>query len=290
MTQKSSVALGFFDGVHLAHQKIISAAAAKKGLRPVALTFDAPPVQILRGEPTAVLTDNAEKQRLIAELGAECVLLKTTKELLSMSGREFAEKILSGKMKAAHCVCGFNYTFGSDRLGGKELTELGKELGFSVEILEEERLDGEIISSSRIRNLLAGGDMPAAAALLGRPYSVSGVVEQGKRLGRTMGFPTINIYPAVRRAEMPYGVYAARVAFGGEEHIGVTNVGVNPTVGDGSLRIETHIPDFNADLYGESVEIRFLRFVRPERKFSSVEELFAQIRRDTENVLKELTK
>ncbi|MGN1097831.1 MAG: riboflavin biosynthesis protein RibF [Clostridia bacterium] len=292
MSQKSSIALGFFDGVHLAHQKIILAAAGaarEKGLRCAALSFDSPPALILWGEAPPCLTDNGEKRRLIEGLGAQCVLLETTRELLSLSGEDFVKSILLEKMNVSHAVCGFNYTFGRDRLGPSDLKELGEKYGFVVKVLEEERMDGSAVSSSRIRSLISQGKMEAAAALLGRPYSIDGTVEPGKRLGRTMGFPTINVYPSAQRAFMPYGVYATKVLFRGEEHIGVTNVGVNPTVHDGNIRIETHIPNYSGNLYGEAVETRFLSFVRPERKFAAVEELFTQIGRDTETVMNMLS-
>ncbi len=288
MTKKSSIALGFFDGVHPAHQQIISAAVKKgseAGLRAVALTFDLSPATVLFGVHPPLLTYNSEKQRLISALGAECVFLRTDSELLSLSGEEFVRRILVEQFNIGAAFCGFNYTFGRDRLSSGDLQRLGRELGFETCIFPQVLYDGLPISSSRVRDLIAKGDMEGTAALLGRPYSVTGIVERGKRLGRTMGFPTINIYPSSQRVFMPRGVYATRVVFGGEEHMGVTNVGINPTVRDSGIRIETHIPNFSGDLYGVEVETRFLHFVRPERKFATVDELFAQIRRDTDTVL-----
>lgn len=284
-TEKTAVALGFFDGVHIAHQKIILAAvhsAKADGLRPLALSFDVPPALILRGEAPPQLTDIDEKRRLISALGADCVLLPTTRELLGLTGREFAEKVLIGELNAAHAVCGYNYRFGRDRLGAEELRALGRELGFVTEVLPEERLSGGPVSSSRIRELLSAGRISEAEALLGRPYEVTGVVERGKRLGRTMGFPTVNIYPGP--LPLARGVYATKITVGGQEHTGVTNVGVNPTVHDSGMRVETHIPGFGGDLYGQVATVCFVCFVRPEQTFPSVEALFAQIGRDTEYV------
>ncbi len=286
---RSAIALGFFDGVHIAHQKIIKAAAhcaESNGWRGVALTFDRSPAEVIFDAPRSCLTDNAEKTALISALGAECVMLKTDGELLKMSGECFVREILVEKMNAAALFCGYNYTFGSDRLTAARLEEIGEKYGLSVEILPDEKIDGASVSSSRIRELLREGDMEAAAKLLGRAYSVTGVVEQGKGLGRTKGFPTVNIYPEADRLFIPHGVYASWVAFGKERHVGVTNFGMNPTVGDKNIRIETHILDFSGDLYGQSVTTEFVRFVRPERKFSSTDGLFAQISADRDTVRK----
>ncbi len=288
MTKKSSIALGFFDGVHPAHQQIISAAVQRgreTGMRSVALTFDLSPETVLLGVKPPLLTYNSEKQRLISRLGAECVFLRTDRALLSLSGEEFIRRVLMEQFNIGAAFCGFNYTFGRDRLSSGDLEGLGREMGFETFVFPQALYGGLPISSSRVRELIAKGDMEETAALLGRPYSITGIVERGKRLGRTMGFPTVNIYPSSQRVFMPRGVYATEVAFGGEEHIGVTNVGINPTVRDSGIRIETHIPNFCGDLYGVEVETKFLRFVRPERKFATVEELFAQIRRDTDAVL-----
>ncbi len=282
---KMAIALGYFDGVHLAHQKIVRRAvyAAKDGgLKPIALSFDCPPSLLIRGKAPLPLTGNDEKKRLIGELGAECVLLPVTRELLGLSGREFAASVLIDKFRISTAVCGYNYHFGRDRLTADDLAALGRELGFDVIVMPEERLDGQSVSSSRIRELLLAGEPEEAAKMLGRHYSVTGEVQRGKGLGRTMGFPTLNLYPGPVPLER--GVYASRVIFDGTEHMGVTNVGVNPTVHDSGMRVETHIPDFTGDLYGKSVTVEFLHFIRPECTFPSVEELFAQIRRDTESV------
>ncbi len=283
--KKTAIALGYFDGVHLAHQKIISRAvelANAGGMRPIALSFDSPPSLLLRGEAPLSLTERGEKERLIGELGAECVLLPVTRELLQMSGRDFAAKVLVNKFHAVAAVCGYNYHFGRDRLTAGDLASLGRELGFEAAVMPEERLGGQSVSSSRIRELLLNGRPEEAALMLGRPYSTAGEVRHGKSLGRTMGFPTVNLYPGPLPLER--GVYATRVIFDGAEYAGVTNVGVNPTVHDGGTRVETHILDFTGNLYGKYVTVKFLHFIRPERVFPSVDELFAQIRRDAERV------
>lgn len=288
MAPKTSIALGFFDGVHRAHRKIIRAAVeygAEKGLVSAALTFDRPPAEVLLGTARLCLTDNLEKGRLISAMGAECVMLGTTPELLKMTGEEFVLEILIKKMAAGALFCGYNYSFGSDKLTAADLLAIGEKYGLHVGVLPQECSGGEPISSSRIRELLGEGDMEGAAALLGRPYSVTGIVEHGKRLGRTMGFPTLNIYPSADRSFIPRGVYATWAVFGGEKHMGVTNIGINPTVGDRNIRIETHLPNFSGNLYGQEVTTEFVRFIRPERKFASVNELFDQVAKDTKTVV-----
>ncbi len=279
---RTALALGFFDGVHIAHQKIISAAvdyAREHGLRAAALTFDRPPASVLFGAKERLLTDDAEKRRLIEGLGAERRILAATPSLLAMSGASFVE-LLVREHSAAALFCGYNYTFGSDRLGAEELARLGRERGLFVRVLPEETALGGPVSSSRIRALLAEGSMEQAAELLGRPFSVTGTVERGKGLGRSLGFPTLNIYPSVSGELLPHGVYAARIAFGDESRAAVANFGINPTVGDKNIRLEAHILDYSGDLYGRTVTVSLCRFLRPERKFSSVDELAAQIAAD----------
>ncbi len=285
--KKTAVALGFFDGVHLAHQKIIRSAVAyakRKGSEANVLNFDRSPAEVLFGALRFYLTDNSEKSEIISALGAECLMLNTEPALLAMSGEDFIRKNVVEKLNAGAVFCGYNYTFGSDLRNSADLRKIGGELGLHVEVADEETVGGQPVSSSRIRALLQNGETEAAAALLGRFYSVTGVVEAGKRLGRTMGFPTMNIYPEPGRALIPRGVYASWAVFGGERHIGVTNIGVNPTVGDSGIRVETFLPGFSGNLYGQEVTIMFVRFMRPERRFASVEELFSQISADAEAV------
>lgn len=280
---KTVAALGFFDGVHTAHRDIIRAAvtaARAAGIEALALSFDESPAKVLRGETVPQLTGKFEKTKMITELGARCVFLPATREVLSMTGRDFAKNVLADRFNISKAVCGYNYSFGGDRLDAEGLAELGGELGFEVEILPEKKIGGETVSSSRIRELLAQGRPEEAAVLLGRPFAAAGPVEHGKGLGHQNGFPTINISPGPELPPMPYGVYASRVLFEGGAHRAVTNLGVNPTVHGGGVRIETHIPGYKGDLYGKFVKVEFLKFLRPEREFPSVEELFAQIRRD----------
>lgn len=283
-----TLAMGFFDGVHIAHRKIIESAVEygkAHNMPAAAVTFDKSPARVLFSAEVALLSDNREKQRLISGLGAECIMLGTSKKILAMSGEEFVREVLVKQLQIGAAFCGYNYTFGCDLLKSDDLKRLGKKYGFEVFVMPQENFCGESVSSSRIRELLKKGDTQTAAKLLGRNYSIGGIVEGGKRLGRTMGFPTVNIYPEKSVAAIPNGVYATYVNFNGQRRVGVTNVGVNPTLGDGNLRIETFIPDFSGNLYGVWVDTEFVHFIRPERKFSNVEELFEHIRKDTARII-----
>ncbi len=280
----SAIALGFFDGVHLAHQKIISSAisyAKLNNLSPIALSFDRSPMELLSGEHIHYLTSKEEKAQIIAELGASAEFLPTDKELLSMEAEEFIEKILVGKYNIKYAVCGYNYRFGRNARGNTDLLlKEGKRHGFEVFVSPCEMYDDESISSSRIRNLLADGNIALANTLLGRNFFIKGIVEEGKKLGRKLGFPTANVYVDDKTAKLKNGVYKTSVTVDDKIFKAITNVGTNPTVCDKSLRAETYIPDFCGDLYGKEIKIEFLDFIRSEKKFDSIEELTEQIRKD----------
>lgn len=285
---QSSIALGFFDGVHTAHRAIIETAVRKaetRGLRPVVLTFDKAPSEVLFGSAPPYITTLEEKERLINALGAQMRLMHTSRSLLSMTAEEFAEKILVQEYNAAEVTCGFNYRFGSEGCGDTQLlTKLGKRFGFNVTVIGERISGGETVSSSRVRMLISSGRIEEANILLGRNFSISGMVEHGKRLGRTIGFPTANVYPP-KGALLPMsGVYETVVDINGERLSAITNTGTNPTVGKETLRTETYIPSADIDLYGKRITVEFVRFIRAEKKFSDLEALKRQIREDLNGI------
>lgn len=281
-----AVALGFFDGVHIAHRKIIKAAAdyAKEyDLVPVVLTFDKSPLEILRPDAARYLTQNDEKAHLIEKLGARTEFLKTTEQLLNMSAEEFILDILIKKYNIKYAVCGYNYRFGREGSGDTELLKsFGAKYGFKTEIAPPIKSSGESVSSSRIRTLLADGGIREANTLLGRSFCVRGEVHHGKHLGRTLGFPTANVFFDKSCARLKNGVYKTQISIDGAAYKAITNIGINPTVGGESLRSETYIPAFDADLYGKEIKIEFIDFIRPEIKFESIDELKSQIKKDTE--------
>ena len=285
---QSSIALGFFDGVHTAHRAIIETAVRKaetRGLRPVVLTFDKAPSEVLFGSAPPYITTLEEKERLINALGAQMRLMHTSRSLLSMTAEEFAEKILVQEYNAAEVTCGFNYRFGSEGCGDTQLlTKLGKRFGFNVTVIGERISGGETVSSSRVRMLISSGRIEEANILLGRNFSISGMVEHGKRLGRTIGFPTANVYPPNGALLPMSGVYETVVDINGERLSAITNTGTNPTVGKETLRTETYIPSAEVDLYGKRITVEFVRFIRPEKKFSDLEALKRQIREDLNGI------
>ena len=285
---QSSIALGFFDGVHTAHRAIIETAVRKaetRGLRPVVLTFDKAPSEVLFGSAPPYITTLEEKERLINALGAQMRLMHTSRSLLSMTAEEFAEKILVQEYNAAEVTCGFNYRFGSEGCGDTQLlTKLGKRFGFNVTVIGERISGGETVSSSRVRMLISSGRIEEANILLGRNFSISGMVEHGKRLGRTIGFPTANVYPPNGALLPMSGVYETVVDINGERRSAITNTGTNPTVGKETLRTETYIPSADIDLYGKRITVEFVRFIRAEKKFSDLEALKRQIREDLNGI------
>lgn len=285
---QSSIALGFFDGVHTAHRAIIEAAVRKaetRGLRPVVLTFDKAPSEVLFGSAPPYITTLEEKERLINALGAQMRLMHTSRSLLSMTAEEFAEKILVQEYNAAEVTCGFNYRFGSEGCGDTQLlTKLGKRFEFNVTVIGERISGGETVSSSRVRMLISSGRIEEANILLERNFSISGMVEHGKRLGRTIGFPTANVYPPNGALLPMSGVYETVVDINGERLSAITNTGTNPTVGKETLRTETYIPSADIDLYGKRITVEFVRFIRAEKKFSDLEALKRQIREDLNGI------
>lgn len=274
----SSVALGFFDGVHLGHQAVIRAAAedaAQNGCSTAVFTFQLPLNSTMKG---GRLQSEVEKHRVMAQLGVEHYMEPPFEDVCGFSPEEFVEKILHRGFKARAVFCGDNFTFGKKAVGNVEmLRELCAPLGIRVQVVPMATYEGQLVSSTRIRAALAGGDIPAVNAMLGRPYRIDFAVRHGKGLGRTLGFPTINqIYPT-GFAEPKYGIYITRVKVNGQWYAGATGFGTRPTVnttGQGAT-CETFIPDFSGQLYGEEPELEFYEYIAPSRKFDTLEELTA---------------
>ncbi len=281
------VAAGVFDGVHAGHQAVIGAAVegarAGGGLSGV-LTFDPHPIQVLAPEkaPRRILASLRHKERLLAELGVGVlVVLPFTKELARRPAGEFAEELASVPGLRMISV-GEDWKFGKNRLGTVRTLEWhGRRHGVEVASASPVMLQGERVSSTRVRQALRDGNLAAAAAMLGRPYTVLGVVSEGDRLGSKLGAPTANIKAGDEQLP-PDGVYAAALLTGGEWRPGVANLGVRPTVHGRERLLEVHVFYFEGDLYGREVEVRFGRRLRAERKFRDLEALRAQIRDDIE--------
>ncbi len=284
--KKTVCALGFFDGVHEAHTSLLTACvqyAREQGLKSVALTFEKSPAEYF-GKKIQYLTTHAQKEELMLAIGIdEVIKLPCNEETLSLSPIAFVDKILTDKLNAQALFCGFNYTFGKGAEGNTlVLTSLCKERDINVFVMPCMTDSGVTVSSSEIRIALSKGEIELANRLLTRPFELRGTVCEGKRLGRELGFPTANIYPC-NMPNLPYGVYATKTLVDNKEYISVTNVGINPTVEDNNLRVETYITGFEGDIYKKDIKVRFYKFLRPEVKFNSVEELKTQIASDREN-------
>jgi riboflavin kinase/FMN adenylyltransferase len=296
LNEKTSVALGNFDGIHIGHREIFRAAldAAKDhDLKSLCFTFSNHPFNfILRrddGDPDAVklICTEEEKIALIEEMGFDILVnVPFDEKIMTMHAHDFFSGIVKDKLNAGYVYVGFNYTYGARAMGKPDTLRAECEAaGMGVSIHDAVIVDGEVVSSTLIREMISTGNMEMTAKLLGRPYSFSGTVAHGKRLGSRMGIPTINIPAPARQMLPPNGVYFSRIQI--EDHIynSVSNIGVNPTVSDDSKQkvIETNIFDFDEDAYGKDIIVYFDHFSRGERKFRNKEELFAQIARDCEN-------
>jgi riboflavin kinase/FMN adenylyltransferase len=283
--EATAVALGTFDGVHLAHQAILRTAvtaARAAGLPAVACTFDPPPRQVLQPDRApAPLTTLDERLDQMATTGLDVtVVMAFTASLASVEAEAFVEDVLVGTLRAREVVVGFNHTFGRGARGDPRLLhDLGRRLGFRTHVVEPLRVEGIAVSSSAIRSALSEGRVELASRMLGRPYSFGGEVVAGAGRGRTLGFPTANVEPD-RPVPLAGGVYACRVEVDGTSHPAVVNVGVRPTFGEASLVIEAHLLDFQGSLYGRKVRTVLVSRLRGERRFPSVEALREQIGQD----------
>lgn len=284
-----AVAVGNFDGVHLGHAALVAElcrlARDVKGPA-VVVTFDPHPLQVLAPERfQPPLTTLERRCQLLREQGADGVLvLRTSPELLQFSPETFFHEIIRQRLQAHALVEGFNFRFGRDRAGDNELLRhLCAEAGMAFQIVPPRTLAGETVSSSRVRDTLTSGDVTAATRWLGRAYRLSGRVVEGQRRGRTLGFPTANVaeVPTLIPAE---SVYAGWVRHAERRYPAAVNVGPNPTFGEQERKIEAYLLGFSGDLYGQMIDIDFVRRLRATRPFTGVEELLAQIHRDVEQV------
>lgn len=283
------LAIGVFDGVHLGHQAVISTAAghaADAGGTAVVVTFDPHPAKFLRPEESPrLLTATQHKIELIRELGVSHLLvLKFARELASTAPEDFVRQLVAAARPLREICVGQEWSFGKNRAGNLALLKrLGAELDFHVVGVEPITSEGAIVSSTAIRKAVEEGDFGRAAQMLGREYTILGTVEDGKHLGRTLGFPTANL-SAHSEQFPPNGVYAAEAQLEGKRLHGVVNLGVRPTVeGSAPNRVlELHLFDFDRDIYGSDIEVRFLRYLRPEKKFENLAALRAQIACDVE--------
>ncbi len=282
--ENTVLSLGKFDGIHRGHELLLSHMAAKKkeGLAAAIFTFDIPPSRNVLGAASKVLTTNAEKMHIFERLGVDYLIeCPFTQEIRCMEAEAFIGKI-ARQLHVKCMVVGEDFRFGHQRRGDyRMLLAQEKQLGYQAIVVEKMQEDERDISSTFIREEIAAGNIAKANHLLGYRYFVTGEVVHGNQFGRTMGIPTMNQLPPEEKLLPPNGVYVTETVIGEKRYRGITNVGCKPTVGEKNpIGVETHLFDFEEDVYGRIVTVEFLASVRSERRFSSVEELKSQMQRD----------
>lgn len=291
----SVVTVGTFDGVHLAHQEIIREVVNRARMnegRSVVVTFEPHPKEVVgrKDQPVHLLTTLEERIELIGLANIDLLLvIDFTYDFSRLSAREFYQRYVVEGIGVSEVVVGYDHMFGRDRTGGiDELVHMGREFNFSVSAVHPISVDGEIVSSTRVRRAIDAGDIEHAARLLGHPFELEGDVVKGDGRGRTLGYPTANIHLRSPRKIVPgHGIYFVGVVLRGKQWYGMMSVGVRPTIKDGGERtIEVHVFGLNDDVYGEELQVTFLRRLRDELKFASVGELVTQMHKDKETSLR----
>jgi len=295
--EPSVVTIGTFDGLHIGHKKIISGLIAKaKELKSksVVITFEPHPRTVVSNNfDIKILTTIDEKKKVLSEIGIDQLcIINFTKEFSKQTYKEFLENIIIEKNKAQHIIIGYDHKFGKDRNGDKNnLLELSEEKNIGVTIVSAKEVEDTIISSTKIREALLEGNIDLANKMLGRNYSLSGVVVEGTKRGRTLGFPTANLEVGDKTKLIPQnGVYFVEVKVSSQEYYGVLNIGLRPTFNNRVEPIaEVHILAFDKNIYGENITIEFIERLRDEKKFNSIDELKVQIAKDVKEA-KEIIK
>jgi riboflavin kinase / FMN adenylyltransferase len=281
------LAIGVFDGVHRGHQAVISTSArhaqSENGTS-VVVTFDPHPMKILRPHDAPhLLTATLHKIALIRDLGVRHLLvIKFDKTFAATAPEDFVQQLVTHSKPLREICVGHEWSFGKDRRGNLQLLkELGEKFHFDVVGIPPVKVNGAVVSSTAVRQAVEKGDFVTAAAMLGREYTILGTVKSGDKLGKKLGYPTANL-SAHSEQFPPNGVYLAEARIGGVLHHGVVNLGFRPTVSSGKSErvLEIHLLDFDRDIYGEDVEVRFVRYLRPEQKFENIDALVRQIEAD----------
>lgn len=289
-SNRAVITVGTFDGVHRGHRLVLQRLAERgraRGLESLLVTFTPHPLDVVRPESAPPhLTTAHEKDHALRQCGIDRVeVLPFTPELAKFDATQFVDEILRARFGMAELLVGYDHGFGRDRSGRAEvLCELGAARGFAVTVVPPvQGRDGTPLSSTRIRQAVAGGDLAGAADGLGRPYSVTSRVVHGDGRGRSLGFRTLNLEPVeARKLLPPEGVYAVTARIGGVRYAAMMNLGPRPTFGDATVQLEAHLFDAEGDWYGQEVEIGFIKRLRDTRKFDGREALAAQLRQDEE--------
>lgn len=282
--ENTAVAIGKFDGIHLGHRKLLAEILHREDqAASCVVTFDPLPEVFFGTMDSGVLSTREEKRRTFDQMGVDLLVeLPFDQKMAAMDPARFVREILCEKLHASVIAAGPDLSFGDRGRGNFALLRsMEEECGFQTVEIGKEEYQGNVISSTLIRNLVREGRMEEVSACLGAPYQVLGTVLHGNAIGRTIGIPTVNQMPESDKLLPPHGVYYSRVLLDGKEYPGMTNIGVKPTVSrTGALTVETHLYDFHADLYGRVITTSLLTFRRPERKFSGIEELERTMKED----------
>jgi len=284
----TSATIGNFDGVHTGHKKILTSVketAGKRGLSSCVITFHPHPQKVLQNIDVPLLMPIRERLRLLEIEGIDFAACYTfTKEISKITAKDFISEILVGRLKVKHLIIGPDFSFGRKREGNADLLKaMGKAYDFETTVIGPVFIDNEVVSSSAIRNFLREGDAKKAARFLGYFYYIEGQVTEGEKRGRQIGYPTANLdtdWDILPKT----GVYATKTYFDGNKLDSITNIGYRPTFGSHKLLIETHIFDFNSDIYGKRLRLEFIERIRDEKRFESVDALASEIRKDVEKV------
>ena len=282
--EPTAISLGKFDGIHRGHELLLEQLLRKKkeGYKTVIFTFDIPPKKVLNSEDTKVLTTNEEKMHMFDSFGIDYLIeCPFTLEIMNMEAENFIEMLVK-KLSVECIVAGEDFCFGHNRRGNYQmLKEYADKLSYEAIILPKMKEEKRDISSTFVREEIAAGRIEMANKLLGYPYFISGQVKHGNQIGRTIGFPTVNLIPPANKLLPKYGVYITKVTIDGIVYQGITNVGCKPTIeGENPVGIETHILDFKQDVYDKVIMVTFIKRIREERKFSNLESLLEQMRLD----------
>jgi len=297
ISERTSTALGNFDGIHAGHTTVFNSAlksAEERGISSICFTFSNHPFNFIMNrsedDPYALklICSEEDKIRIIRDAGFDYLVnIPFDETMMKMRAKAFFDSILMNSLNAASVSVGFNYTYGARAEGTAEtLRTEGENNGIDVNVQDAVVMDGKVVSSTLIRDMISVGNMELTARYLGRPLTFSGTVEHGKHIGHTLGYPTINLSAPTERALPPNGVYFTRLETNGRMYNAVTNIGVKPTIGNFDKDIETHVFDFDQDTYGKKVTVYFDHFSRGEVKFADRDALHRQIAEDCEKAVK----
>lgn len=290
LLEASSIALGFFDGLHPGHVSVIKTMLKKakaNNLTSCVVTFSNHPLEILRNKKISSIIPLEKRLELIQKLGVEGVLLlEFSQDFIALSAENYLREVLIKSLHPKFITIGFNHFFGANKKGNDEfLRDNALKYGYETLSIPPVEIDGEVVSSSLIKKHLEAGDLLNANKYLGRDFSITGKVVHGKEIGRTIGFATANLLPPENLVEIPNGVYAGWTKVNGKKYKSVINVGIAPTLKNCTKTIEAHLLNFARDIYHQNIEVGFIQKIRDEQKFSSKEELISQIKKDCSSIM-----